>query len=66
MWAANGSFTALRKLDIGGNNFSGGLPAEWGNASYALPALQTLDVSGAGLSGPLPVWGAGLKSLQTM
>lgn len=65
-WAANGSYTALQRLNIGGNNFSATLPLGWGNATSALPALQTLLASQAGLRGSLPAWEAGLQSLQTM
>ena len=61
-WAANGSFTVLRTLSLGNNNFSGGLPDSWAG----FPALESLSAGNAGLSGPLPLWGPGPEPLATL
>ena len=58
--AVLGDLDHLRRLQLGGNRFSGHIPAALGN----LTNLQNLDLGGNGLTGPVPAALGNLTSLH--
>lgn len=65
-WGTNYSFTVLKTLTLGGNNFSTTLPPEWGTPD-GWAVLQSLNLSRAGVEGTLPeAWAGGFPALKTL
>ena len=49
-WGSNGSFAALRTLELGGMGLTGSLPAEWGSPT-AWQGLQYLSIVNSSIAG---------------